>query len=249
MVIIRYVKIVENHARKIIRFICKNKKMNIGICTIVYNEYGKFLAQRLKSIEGLNTKPTEVVVVLGKNYGDQYAPVVWPNNVKVVKSDSDNMGVLKNLAVENLSTEWVVNIGVDDEILPWAIEEFSKHVQNKDVIAAKYLFLPPNKSVCMHPRINTEVLLSKEYYTNGSNYMHGGSPFKRELWLRNPYKENECFNSLFWIDVAAEGANFGTTDIPCLIYNNRKGSHSDIELKERAKRFKIINEYRESKLE
>lgn len=222
--------------------------MNVGIATVVYNDYGRFLPRWLKSIEALNVKPTEIVVVLGKNYGDKYLPVAWAPNIKIVKSDSDNLGELKNLALENLTTEWVVNLSVDDEILPWAIEEFSKHTKNKDVIACKYLFIG-EKSLCMHPRINTEVLLSKDYYYNGQNYMHGSSPFKREIWLRNPYKENECFNTLFWIDAAVEGSNFGTTDLPCLIYNSWKGSHSDVEPKERQRRFKIINEYRESKLQ
>jgi hypothetical protein len=222
--------------------------MNLGICTVVYSDYGRFLEGWVNSIKALKTPPTEVVIVLGKNYGDKYLPIAWPVGAKIINSESDNLGELKNIALENLSTEWVVNLSVDDEIMPWAIEEFAKHTKNKDIIATKYLFISPKKSVCMHPRINTEVLLSKEYYINGSNYMHGSSPFRRELWLRNRYKENKCFNTLFWIDCAVEGANFGTTDIPCLIYNKWEGSHSDVDTRERAKRFKIINEYRESKL-
>lgn len=186
--------------------------MNIGIASVCYNGYGKFLNQWLKSIDGLTTKPNEIVLVLGKNHGvEDLNSLTSRGDVKVIDAlNCDNMGKLRNLALTHLTTEWVVSLDFDDVLLPWAIEEFEKNA-TKDVIVSKYLVLG-EKNLCVHPRITIETLLSEEYYLGGPNYLHSASPFKRSLWLRNPYQENECSNALFWIDLAADGATFSHTD-------------------------------------
>ncbi len=216
--------------------------MNITITTVIYNGYGKFLNQWFNTLSKLDPKPTEIIVVLGKDHQIE-SSTAWPVNIKVVNHDSDNLGELKNVAVSHATTEWILGLSVDDEILPWAMREFKKHT-HADIIVSKYLFISPKGSKCVHPQISKEVLLSKDYYINGKNYMHGSTPFKRSLWLKYHYYENDCFNTLFWIDCAAGGATFSHTQIPCLVYNKYDNSHSDIGIEERRKRFKIINDYR-----
>ncbi len=221
--------------------------MNIGITAVIYNGYGKFLNKFLESIHRLEDKPVTVTIVLGKNHGVE-SGILWPPNLNVVYAeDEDNLGKLKNLAVWHTNTEWILGMSIDDEVLPWAFKEFEKHEKGADIIVSKYLYMA-ERSICMHPKISKEVLLSEEYYIKGGNYMHGSTPFKRKLWEKHNYKENDCFNTLFWIDCAVGGAKFSHTDIPCLIYNKWNGSHSHINIVERNKRFKIINDYRKSKI-
>ncbi len=217
--------------------------MNLGIITVCYNGYGKFLDKWLLSVSQLNPKPTQITVVLGKDHG---ARIPLPENIHVVFAEGqDNMGRLRNLGMLDTPTEWVSFIDVDDDILPWAIKEFES-LQNSDIIVSKYLVLGP-KSLCVHPRVSKEVLLSAGYYLGGPNYMHSATPFRRELWLKNLYKENECCNALFWIDCASTNPRFSHTDVPCFVYNIRDGSHSHIDNNERMKRSKIINDHRKTK--
>lgn len=221
--------------------------MKIGITAVIYNGYGKFLNKFLESIHRLDDKPAMVTIILGKNHGVEPG-IKWPTNLNVVYADQeDNLGKLKNIAVWHTDTEWILGMSIDDEVLPWAFKEFEKHATGADIIVSKYLYMAEH-SVCMHPKISKEVLLSEQYYINGNNYMHGSTPFRRKLWEKHNYKESDCFNTLFWIDCASGGAKFSHTDIPCLIYNKWNGSHSHINMSERTKRFKIINDYRKSKI-
>jgi hypothetical protein len=221
--------------------------MNIGITAVIYNGYGKFLNKFLESIHRLEIPPAMVTIVLGKNHGVP-SGILWPPKVNVVYAEEeDNLGRLKNFGVLHTPTEWIMGMSIDDEVLPWAFEEFQKHSQNADIIVSKYLFMA-EKSICMHPKINKEILLSEAYYIKGGNYMHGSTPFRRTLWEKHNYKESDCFNTLFWIDCAGDNARFAHTDIPCLIYNKWEGSHSHVSFIERNKRFKIINDYRIKKV-
>lgn len=222
--------------------------MNIGITAVIYNGYGKFLNKFLESIHRLDTPPAMVTIVLGKDHGVP-SGIKWPTNLKVVYAEEeDNLGRLKNFAVLHTETEWILGMSIDDEVLPWAFKEFQKHSKDADIIVSKYLYMAEN-SICMHPKISKEVLLSKDYYINGSNYMHGSTPFRRALWEKHNYHESDCFNTLFWMDCAVDNARFKHTNIPCLIYNKWDGSHSSINKGERGKRFKIINDYRLKKID
>lgn len=219
--------------------------MNIGITAIIYNGYGKFLEKFLESVDQLDPKPSQITVVFGKNHG--YGGVVPAHIHSVYAIHEDNLGKLKNIGVGHTVTEWIVGMSVDDQILPWALKEFEKHEEGADIIVSKYLYMA-EKAICVHPKITKEVLLSEIYYIKRGNYMHGSTPFRRALWEKHNYHENDCFNTLFWIDCAADNARFTHTDIPCLVYNKWDGSHSDIDTKERHKRFKIINDHRKSKI-
>jgi len=223
----------------------EKSKINIGITTIIYNNYGRFLPQWVNAINQLKVRPTQVTIVLGKNHGIPPA-ILWPVGVKVIETEEEGLGKLKNIAMENTPTEWVMGLSVDDQILPWALDEFEKCLDS-DIIVCAYLRLD-NKSLCMHPRITKEILLSKRQYLTGKNFMHGGIPFKRWLWEKHHYHESDCFNSMFWIDCATENPVFSSTPVPCLLYNKWEGSHSDAGKEVRQKRFEIINEYRLSKI-
>jgi len=221
--------------------------MEIGIITICYNGYGKFLKNWLASIDRLSHRPKDITIVSGKNSGIDEDDFLFNGNINIIESDSDNMGVLKNLGVTETNTEWVMVLDVDDEILPWAIKEFENVSGDADMIVAPYINIA-EKSFLVYPKITRETLLSEEYYRQGNNFMHGGIPFKRKLWEKHHFQDNDCSNSLFWIDCAIQNPKIRTAGIPCLTYNRREDSHSHVDSTERMKRFTIINNYRKSKI-
>jgi hypothetical protein len=227
--------------------------MEIGIVTIVYNGYGKFLDNWLASIDRLHHRPKDIVIVLGKDsgifkdHGDYSFAIPRGMELKIVEVDSDNMGKLKNIGVTETNTEWVMVLDIDDEILPWAIKEFEYTSNDADMIVAPYINLA-EKSFLVYPKITADTLLSEAYYRQGNNFMHGGIPFKRKLWEKYHFQENDCSNSLFWIDCATQNPRIRTAGIPCLTYNRREDSHSHVDSTERMKRFEIINNYRKSKI-
>ena len=223
--------------------------MEIGIVTIVYNGYGKFLKNWLASIDRLSHRPKDITIVLGKDHGaieEDWENYIWPEELNIIESDSNNMGELKNLGVRETNTEWIMILDVDDEILPWAIKEFENVSGEADMIVTPYVNIA-EKSFLVYPKITADTLLSEEYYRQGENFMHGGIPFKRKLWEKYHYQENDCSNSLFWIDCAIQKPRIKNAMIPCLTYNRRDDSHSHVDSQERMKRFTIINNYRKLK--
>lgn len=124
----------------------------ITVFTTVHNNYGHFIPQWIEWINRQTLKP-EIMVVLGKDHG---ADIDWlkQNNIKYIEYDSDIMGVLRNKALEEITTKWWLYFSVDDELLPHACEE----IVNTDADAVSLLFraIEPDgriSNACHSPKI------------------------------------------------------------------------------------------------
>lgn len=210
--------------------------MNLGIVGITYNDYGHFIPGWLKSIQGQGVK--EVVLVLGKDHGYTGSLPEW---VRVIESPIDRIGLLKNIGLKELSTEWAMVLSIDDTLLPGAVEEFSKY-PDADVIIPAYTYNGSN----ITPDLTVQDILSPDFCCTGGRrtFFHGSSPFKRKLWKANRFKDSDCSNALFWIDIALTNPAIQHTPVVCLTYRKWLGSHSDVTLGERTKRAVEIREYR-----
>lgn len=215
--------------------------MTFGVASVAYNGYGKFVPSWLSSIEKQSPRPI-ATLVLGVDHGYEGELPDWVNVIRV--SDVKTMGALKNLAIEATHTDYILPLGVDDELLEGALQEFEKY--DADVIVPQYLYLKDGEQILYLPRVSKETFLSPNFCTKSTtHYFHGASPFKRELWEKHNFKDTDCYNAFFWIDVALESPSFAHTNKACLTYRKWDGSHSsNVSAEERLKRAANIKNYR-----
>lgn len=207
--------------------------MNIALCTIAYKGYGQFIDQWLDAIAKSNTLPDQVVIVLGKdhNYTNQsLIPEKYPNlPIQLVYAEDvpAKMGTLRNVAVENTTTEWVMYLSVDDILMPEAIDEFARLEDQADYICISW------NSFALWRGYETEPMFHKgktpEYLyrmSNGKGFIVSHSPYRRAFWEMSPYMDHDYPNAPFLADMILNGARFVSTKVPCTTYLKRYNSHA-----------------------
>lgn len=202
--------------------------MNIGIVTIAYKGYGKFLPNWCRYVSQLDTKPSAVTVALGEGHGltkkEYELCLEFVPELQVVHQRGEpNMGVLRNLAVSKTETEWIMYVSVDDAVLPHAISEVAKYQDVADYICIKWQLLNTNKKLSVHtptlPIDQSKVKRRKGFIVNHS-------PYRKRFWELTPYEEHDYPNSPFIAGMVVNGARFAVTEEPCTMYIKRPSSHS-----------------------
>src|SRR5690606_4143631 len=117
--------------------------MDISLVTIAFGSYGRFCGQFLAFASNMSPKPSEVVIVLGKDHGCQDIDLlssIYPG-VKIVEyKKKPTFGKLRNIAISKTSSDWTWFVSVDDKPMPDAIRTFKRAIkdQDADYIAAKW---------------------------------------------------------------------------------------------------------------
>lgn len=229
-------------------------KIDIGIYTIAYNGYGKFLPQWCEAISNLTVMPEQVVIGLfGEDHGLSHEDRIKCYNLlkgidfKIANlGDHVNIGTDRNRAVALLNTKWVMLVSADDVILPDAISILAKRDKpSADVIICPYIerLLDGNERVIEAPKS-----LDKNSLLNWhSSWLSPYSVFRRSFWEEHPYENIEYPNIPFAFSFAAYGARFAVADKPCAIYIKRSDSHyGRRDAAEQAKIAKSLDEYQEA---
>ena len=220
-----------------------NKNFSIGIATVCYNGYGRFIEPFLEAIDKMTVRPDKITIVLGDNPGKMMTFI--PNYVHLVHASGTDLGQLKNIAVEHTHTEWIIPMSIDDILLPTAIEEFEKLADKSDVIIPAFEQRYKNEVGIFAPkRVHEYVCSTKFMLAPHSNFFHGSSPYRRSIWEKHHYHEGDCQNALFWIDCMLDNPRIAYTDTPCLVYIRRADGHSCVEPHIRKQRANIIRYYR-----
>jgi len=208
--------------------------MNIGIVTICYNGYGRFIKDWCESIARLTTVPDQVTIVaLGENHGlgdiNYFNILSKVPKVKIVYvKEFKNMGDARNIAVRETPTEWIMYFSADDVIVKDALEEFEKY-KDSDVIAISYLEESHWGQIHQTRTKLAPKNLTKENILDWKKcFIIGHSPFRRSMWEKSPFidgEDGEYPNYPFWFGLAKLGARFARTDKPCTIYRYRHNGH------------------------
>lgn len=203
--------------------------MNIGIVTIAYNGYGRFLKQWCQSIANLKEQPAAVTVLLGLKHGceDVTECLELLPSLKVVYTNKDpNMGKYRNLAVSSTDTEWIMYLSIDDVIKPDAIRILKQHEDTADYICITWASIATWEDnpieLTHYARTPKEIVL--KYNTKG--FIVGHSPFRKSFWENNPYMEHDYPNAPFVAGLVEAGARFAKTTEPCTLYLRRLDSHA-----------------------
>lgn len=225
--------------------------MKIGLVTIAYTSYGRFLPQWCRFIAAMNKKPTVVTAVLGRNHGltadDEARCLELLPQLKIVRAEKvrPTMGRLRNVALKHTKTEWVMYISVDDMVLPHAIEEFEKYEAVADYICIRWLTRGLGRQETEHIS-PLPVDMAKR---RGKGFVVAHSPFRRFLWEKTPYEPHDYPNQPFLASCVENGARFVQSARPCTVYLRRSDSHARTVLRgknpKRGERQKAIRHKRD----
>lgn len=206
--------------------------MNIGIVTIVYNGYGTYVKHWLSSINQLTRVPTAITIVLGENHGLAKPELLlkkYPHlPIEFIYSNKlPRMGILRNVAVSNTKTKWIMYLSVDDVILPNAIEEFEHYEEESDWICIQWFTQGLGLKQQLHRGVTPyENYLNRKNKAPKSGFIISQSPYRRKLWELNHYEDHDYPNAPFIAGAVLNGARFTITDAPCTIYLRRPESHA-----------------------
>lgn len=212
---------------------------DITIFTIAFNGYGKFLPKWIQYIKKQTLPPREIIVVLGKNHN---APIDKLSDVTIIYSDSDNMGMLRNLAVEKIKTKWMFYFSADDELLLNAVKDIMYYSKICDVIALKYKDDKYGEITVKDSAIMDNNSIKYWSRTKVPGYIAVKRIINNEVMYYEPI---EIPNYPYLFKLASKNAKFKITDSPCAVYKRRKDSHggSSAVNKKCGQYTNMINEY------
>lgn len=178
--------------------------MSIGLVAVAYGaKYRAFLPRWLRAVTALETKPDRIMVVTDDvpsaiaTLGDVYlSRTVFKQAAGTFEHHPQ---VLVNEAIASVDTEWVCKMDVDDIIFPHALNALDES-PDCDV----YMFGIQLSGKWLPARHATRADILKSPH----NLVFSGSPFRRWVWERAPYRDMICEDWAFWIEAARNGARF-----------------------------------------
>ncbi len=213
--------------------------MDIGVLTIVYDGYGKFLKEWFDCV--FHIKPRQAVVVLSRKHGLKYN-----ERNKIIKKAEEfgvevkfitkrkrlSMGALRNSGIEEMDTEWILYFSADDVLYRNTKKEIEAK-KDADVVALKYHQRISNNDVIRETPIPEpeKFIKWRKFYGNA-----GYIAFRRKVWEEIPYEDTDYPNFPFMFHLVVAGYKWEKTDNPCAIYLKRTDSHSGKRTKEQDER-------------
>jgi hypothetical protein len=170
----------------------------VGIC----HGYPEKLNRWITSIQQLNRKPDEVVLVLWDQIDVADLNL---DGIKVVSWSSDfAYSDMMNLAIKNCDTEWIAWIGVDDRYRPHALDKIDDCTA--DVLALGFQY--DTGQLWTPAKTNADEILSMR-----ANMIPCGSPFRKWLWEKIPFDQSIApFDDwVFWLGTALSEATYDAT--------------------------------------
>lgn len=208
--------------------------MNIAIVTIAFNGYGRFLPQWLAFVSSMTVRPTEIVVVLGKDHGCEDIELLkslHPYATIIEHNKQASFGYLRNIAIANTTAEWTWLVSVDDKPISDAISTFNAVKDNADYICSQYYVTEAGKRTIIRVSPTPAEMAVQLRNTGRAGFIVPHSPFKRWLWEKHEYKDSDLPNYDFVRHCVINGARFAKGYKPTTTYMRRHDSHSRTTLK------------------
>lgn len=215
------------------------KKNDITVYTIAYNGYGNFLNNWIKHVKNQNIKADKIVIVLGNKHGaeiKQLNELLKGTEYKIIKSKSDIMGILRNEAIKEIDTTWMLYFSADDILLPNAISEIKNKAQISDAVVLRYREKKESGiEISKQSALITMDTILQWKTTGIPGYIAIKREYKGNVLY---YEEIEIPNYPYLFMIAYLGLKQTATAEECAIYLRRTASHGDI-----AKKTHKVNDY------
>lgn len=202
--------------------------------------YRQFITKWCESVYKLETFPDDIVIVTDDiEDANKKIPENIKNFIKVIHSKSTSMRhpqFLVNDAISVTETEWVCKMDIDDIILPHAFNKLS--ATESDV----YMFgAQPSWQENPWPARDVSTL---DVYKSNTNLVLSGSPFRRWIWEKSPFKNITYGDWVFWFEAAKNKAKFfpsSTIDYIYVAHGGNITSNINVEKEESVARNLIKN--------
>ena len=152
------------------------------------------------------------------------------------------------MGISKTKSEWTFFVSCDDTPEPDAIETFQRALENND---GDYICAQWYREGFYQGRYYSPLPIEMaDRMSRGkmAGFIIPHSPFRREFWEMNPYKQTDLPNYDFLKNCLLNGARFIKADKPTTIYKTREGSHSrtilkrhNIKIQARAEQNKLHN--------
>lgn len=204
--------------------------MSVGVVAVAYGDtYRAFLPRWMRAMTMLEQKPEQIMVVTDDvpdciaRLGDVYlSSVIFKQAHGTFERHPQ---YLVNEGIASLSTDWVCKMDMDDIIFPHAFNGLH------DCLADVYMFgIQLNDKWLPAHHVTAKDVLRSNY-----NMIFSGSPFRRWVWEKQPFRDMICEDWMFWIDAAKNGARFQASpniDYEYVIHGDNITLHTDMEVAE-----------------
>ncbi len=204
--------------------------MDISLVSIAFDGYGRFIGQFLAFVSNMTPKPKEIIIMLGKNHDcqDLKAFKEWYPNVSFYEyKKKATFGNLRNIAIGKASNEWIWFVSIDDKVQSDAIRTFKRATKDgDDYICSQWYTIGLGQSLEPHYSPTPEEMVQSLQRGERGGFIIPHSPFKRELWVKHPYKNSDLPNYDFLLHCVLNGARFVKGDKPTTTYLRRPDSHA-----------------------
>lgn len=192
--------------------------MSVGVVTVAVGDaYQARLPAWARAVADLHRTPDAVTIAVDQiadDLADEIANILpVAEIVESERSWSHHPQILANDAIEHTRTDWICKMDVDDVILPHALDRIDAF--DGDVLMFGILH---NGRPLIPDTVSAETVLRRV-----SNHVFSGSPYRRELWEGNPYRDMIFEDWAFWIGCAQRGASFVSLHTVDYIYT----THAD----------------------
>jgi hypothetical protein len=170
----------------------------VGIC----HGYPEKINGWIESIQQLNRKPDEVVLVL---WDEIILDDLNLDGIKVIAWSGDfEFSEMFNLGIANCNTDWIAWIGIDDRYRSHALDKIDS--STADVLALGFQY--DTGQLWTPSKTTADEILSMR-----ANMIPCGSPFRKWLWEKIPLDETVAPWSdwIFWLGTALSGATYDAT--------------------------------------
>ena len=177
--------------------------VTIGIVTVaVGDSYQRRLPEWAQSVVSLTTQPDDVTIIVDdiSSNIEEHVRDLLPR-ASIVTSNTrwkHHPQILVNEAIENTPTTWICKMDVDDLFLPHALDNVDD--SPSDVVCFGITYRGTNM---LGGSPTAEQILQRQ-----ANLVFSGSPYRRDLWDLNRYRDMIFEDWAFWIGCARQGATF-----------------------------------------
>lgn len=185
--------------------------MTISFATACWGDYWeKFGTEFVASLAAMDPKPAEVVLVTDQDlYGPDWIRIVRPKS-------SVKMWDWFNEAVQACTSEWIMVGSVDDIMLPDGLADLTL---TGDLVATACL-QNGELETCPSPE-HWERLLDLD-----QTAIWTGAVFRRELFLRYPWRRVAYSDWMQWLELRHAGASITFDRKPRFVHRRHEASHT-----------------------
>ena len=167
----------------------------ISVVIPLYNKEAS-IKQSLMSVLSQSYQDFEVVIVDDGSTDNSVAKVeeIQDSRIRLIRQENGGPSKARNTGVKHARGEWIVLLDADDELLPDALNIFSKAINDNSSVdifdANKYILVGDTKTLGYHPVQGKIEKPFEEWFFGRISPGNGTSAFRRSFFMNYLFDEH-----------------------------------------------------------